>query len=145
MMVPPTDLLTTQNYDLQFGTHVLGHYLLARLLLPALQRSTALTGAKARVVHTASAGYAGAPAAGVEYVTLTPSAARDALLAKWGRLMAPWTLFGQSKLGVVLVANWFERVHGGEVVSCSVHPGFVHSRAGKPPRLFSLSRWSLPE
>ena len=129
-MVPPTELLTSQNYDLQFGTNVVAHFLLVSLLLPALQRATAQSGTKARVVHTTSAGYLAAPGAGVQYDTLTPGQARDAAISKWGKLAAPWTLYGQSKMGNALVANWFDRVHGGEIVSSSVHPGLVHSELG---------------
>ncbi len=126
-MVPPTDQFTSQNYDLQFGTNVVAHYLLTRLLLPALQRSTAATGAKARLVHTTSAGYLGAPAEGVNYRAVVPGPERDAAIESWGKVGAPWVLYGQSKMGNVLVANWLDRHHGGEVVSSSVHPGLVHS------------------
>lgn len=130
-MVPPTDLLTSQNYDLQFGTNVVAHYLLARLLLPALQRATAATGRKARLVHTTSAGYLGAPAEAVNYATVAPGPARDAAIKSWGKIGAPWVLYGQSKMGNVLVANWFDRRFGAEVVSSSVHPGLVHSELGR--------------
>ena len=52
MWCPIADV-TTDGYDMQFGTNVVGHHLLTRLLLPAL-----LEGAKAsldkhaRIVHT---------------------------------------------------------------------------------------------
>jgi NAD(P)-dependent dehydrogenase (short-subunit alcohol dehydrogenase family) len=39
IMVPPLDLKTSAGYDIQFGTNVLGHYLLTTLLLPALIRA----------------------------------------------------------------------------------------------------------
>jgi hypothetical protein len=52
-MWPPIDQLTTQGYDLQVGTNVLGHFLLTQLLLPGL-RAASTSGAKARVVTTAS-------------------------------------------------------------------------------------------
>ncbi len=130
-MVPPPDLLTAQNYDLSFGTNVIGHYVFTTLLLPALQRSTAATGLKARVIHTSSSGHVNAPGDGVQFDTLTPGPARDAAVKKWGGIMAPWTLFGQSKMGVALVANWLDRKHGGVVVSCALHPGLVHSELGE--------------
>lgn len=149
VMVPPLDLLTTQSYDLQFGTNVLAHYLLSSLLLPALHRSTTATGTKARLIHTSSAGYLGAPADTVNYATLTPGPARDAALKKWGKVGAPWIMYGQSKMGNVLVANWFDRKHGGEVVSSSVHPGLIHSELGRhgvgwQEWIMNKLRWPTP-
>src|ERR1700722_9768071 len=55
VMCPPSDHLTTDGYDLQFGTIVLGHFYLTTLLLPLLI-STAKTSpdGKARVVTSSS-------------------------------------------------------------------------------------------
>ena len=56
-MWPPLDLLTTEGYDLQWGTNVVGHFYFTELLIPAL-----LAGVKtspdqhARVITTASSG-----------------------------------------------------------------------------------------
>ncbi|GJE89085.1 NAD(P)-binding protein [Phanerochaete sordida] len=55
VMIPPVEQLTSDGYDLQFGTNVLGHWYFTELLLPALRE-----GAKsspdgyARVVTTSS-------------------------------------------------------------------------------------------
>lgn len=55
VMAPAIDQLTVQGFDLTFGTNVIGHFYLTKLLLPAL-----LVGAKsnpdtkARVVNTSS-------------------------------------------------------------------------------------------
>jgi NAD(P)-dependent dehydrogenase (short-subunit alcohol dehydrogenase family) len=98
VMGPPDHLLTKQGYDLQFGTNVIGHYLFTLLLLPALQRSTAATGVKARVNHTSSAGHTLAPASGVVWDSLKAGPARDAVVKGWGKLAATWKLYGQSKM-----------------------------------------------
>ena len=127
-MAPPDHLLSKQGYDLQFGTNVIGHYLFTTLLLPALQRSTAATGVKARVNHTSSAAHTMAPAAGLAWDSLKASPARDKIVKRWGRLMATWMLYGQSKMGNVLVANVFDRAHGSEVVSFASHPGFIDTQ-----------------
>ena len=40
-MAPPVALLTRQQYDLQFGVNVIGHFYLTQLLLPVLLDSIA--------------------------------------------------------------------------------------------------------
>jgi len=51
-------MVTDDGYDLQFGTNVLGHFYLTKLLLPTLI-STARSSPEGivRVVNTASAGH----------------------------------------------------------------------------------------
>lgn len=53
-MVPPLDMVTAQGYDLQFGTNVLGHYLLTKLLLPTIESTAKETGHLGRVVEVSS-------------------------------------------------------------------------------------------
>ena len=55
VMHPPVDRVTDDGYDLQFGTNVLGHFYLTKLLLPILI-STAKSSSEGtvRVVNTAS-------------------------------------------------------------------------------------------
>lgn len=36
VMTPPIDMKTSDGYDVQFGTNVLGHYLFTMSLLPVL-------------------------------------------------------------------------------------------------------------
>jgi len=128
-MADPTSALTVQRYDAQFGTNVIGHYLLTTLLLPSLCASTAVTGIKARVVHTSSDGHAMAPGAGIEWDSLKVGAERDGRVRGWG-MMAAWTLYGQSKMGNVLYAKWLNRRHGANVVSSSIHPGILDTNLG---------------
>ncbi|KAF7308473.1 hypothetical protein HMN09_00696300 [Mycena chlorophos] len=53
VMMPPLDERTTDGYDLQFGTNVLGPFYLTKLLLPALLAAGKSSGG-ARVVNTSS-------------------------------------------------------------------------------------------
>lgn len=54
-MFPPIDQITTDGYDLQFGTNVLGHAILTIQLLPALiAGGESSPDGKARVVNTSS-------------------------------------------------------------------------------------------
>jgi retinol dehydrogenase 12 len=55
VMGPPIDLTTSDGYDLQFGTNVLGHFYLTKLLLPAIFAASTPT-QKARVVTVSSNG-----------------------------------------------------------------------------------------
>lgn len=58
VMAPPVSQLTTDGYDLQFGTNVLGHYYFTILLLPVLLSGTKSSrDGKARVINTSSAGH----------------------------------------------------------------------------------------
>ncbi|OJA14188.1 hypothetical protein AZE42_06507 [Rhizopogon vesiculosus] len=58
VMFPPVDLLTTDGYDLQFGTNVLGHFYFTKLLLPALiATAKSAPDSKARVITTSSSAH----------------------------------------------------------------------------------------
>ncbi|KAJ7031133.1 NAD-P-binding protein [Mycena alexandri] len=115
VMQPPLDQFTAQDYDLQFGTNVLGHFYLTKLLLPVLL-ATAKTSpdGKARVVNTASLGSTFAP--GIDYETMRDSAKRHQL----GSIK----LYNQSKLGNVVVSAELARRYGDQgLVSTSLNPG----------------------
>ncbi|KAF8525105.1 NAD-binding protein [Hysterangium stoloniferum] len=153
VMVPPVELLTTQGYDLrewhtslhilndginsvrfsiEFGTNVLGHYYLTMLLLPALRKSTAINGAKARVVNTSSHGHVYAPGDGIDWTVLKSGPSRDETIRKWGPSWIPgqgatWALYGVSKMGNVLFTRILNRYHGADVAAFTLHPGPIRS------------------
>jgi len=84
-MNPPIDQFTSDGYDLQFGTNMLGHAHFTILLIPQL-----LAGAKsskdgkARVVNTASDGAYWGPKEGIKFDTLLDSPARKSMSPmKW--------------------------------------------------------------
>ncbi|KAF7312726.1 hypothetical protein MIND_00287500 [Mycena indigotica] len=128
VMIPPTEQLTAQGYDLQFGTNTLGHYFFTELLLPALTASHAHTSQPARVIHTTSDAHTGAAKREVLFDSLKDGPKRNALIKKWGRLKAPWTLYGSSKLGNIVVSNHYSSTQPPDVlVSCSLHPGLIQT------------------
>ncbi|GAA5920338.1 hypothetical protein JCM6882_009767, partial [Rhodosporidiobolus microsporus] len=132
VMACPVDLLTTQGYDLQWGTNVIGHYLLCTLLLPSLRASFLSTGTKPRIIHTTSNGHRFAPSSssstpGLDFRTTSGGAARDAVVHHWAAVGYTWTLYGQSKIGNIMVSNLLQQQYGDEVVSMSVHPGAIKS------------------
>ncbi|KAJ7278445.1 hypothetical protein C8J57DRAFT_1503333 [Mycena rebaudengoi] len=111
-----------------FGTNVIGHYFLTELLIPALTASYNETQVPARVINTSSIGHQMAPNAGIELESLNGGPSRDAWLEKNGSSMAPGRLYGESKLGNILVFNYFARVHSEVLVSTALHPGLITRR-----------------
>ncbi|EAU86146.2 short-chain dehydrogenase [Coprinopsis cinerea okayama7 len=120
VMVPSLDDLTAQGYDSQFGTNVLGHFYLTKLLLPTLlataKNPISCPEGKVRVVHTSS--IASIMADGVNFETLKDGPER--------RKKGEWGLYHQSKLGNVILSNELARRYGDEgLVSTSVNPGAI--------------------
>ncbi|KAF8187405.1 NAD(P)-binding protein [Mycena galopus ATCC 62051] len=118
VMGPPIEQLTTQGYDLTFGTNVLGHFYLTKLLLPTLL-STAAPGKPARIVNTSSTA-SQLFGEDINYNTLKDSPARKKL--------GPNRLYYQSKLGNVLFSNELARRYGDQgIVSVALNPGNLKS------------------
>lgn len=115
VMIPPVEDITVQNYDSQFGTNVIGHWLFTKLLLPALFASTdaSPTREKARVVTVSSS--ANYLAKEIDFEAIVDGPKR--------RKNDAWTLYNRSKLGNVVVARELARQHGDKIVSTSVNPG----------------------
>ncbi|KAI9462832.1 NAD-P-binding protein [Lactarius psammicola] len=117
------DKVTTQGFDMQFGTNVLGHFYLTKLLLPVLTATAKKTSAgTVRVVNLSSLGHQYGPPEGIRWATLGPG--DDSFKAR--KKLNATKLYGQSKLGNILFSNEFARRYGGEgIVSTSLHPGTV--------------------
>jgi len=123
------DKLTSQGFDMQFGTNVLGHFYFTKLLLPLLT-ATAKNASKGsvRVVNVSSIGHYVVPAEGIRWSTLSPGGDYVAVAKRVGALR----LYGQSKLGNVLFSNEFARQYGDEgIVSISLHPGTIQTDLGR--------------
>ncbi|KAF8758732.1 NAD-P-binding protein [Rhizoctonia solani] len=73
VMMPPVEQRTSDGYDLQFGTNVLGHYFFTVLLLPTLihtAKNSPLANGHARVINTSSSAVYFAPKTGIAWETL---------------------------------------------------------------------------
>ncbi|KAL1759012.1 hypothetical protein FB107DRAFT_206059 [Schizophyllum commune] len=117
VMMCPVDLCTADGYDLQFGTNVLGHFYLTRLLLPALLASRRETGSPARVITTSSITHR---IGRIDFATLRDSPRR--------RRKFTQTLYFQSKLGDILIATQLQRRYSEQgLVSIPVNPGNLDS------------------
>ncbi|KAJ6462604.1 NAD(P)-binding protein [Mycena sanguinolenta] len=149
VMISPPEMLTAQGHDLQFGTNCIGPFFLTELLvriecsftclfsqsrlqLPALLKTHAETGIRARVMHSSSLGHTLAPGKrGIEFESLKGGPERDAWVKTAGSTVGSWRLYGESKLGNVFVANYFAEKYGDVLVSCSLHPGGIKTELGR--------------
>ncbi|KAJ7039736.1 NAD-P-binding protein [Mycena alexandri] len=120
---------TVQGYDVQFGVHVLGHYFLTQLLLPTLLRTAKgdISGSPCpvRIISVSSDAHEEtAPKQGIVWESL-----QKGDLARPARKKLTGTrLYGQSKLGMLLVSSELARRYGDQgVVAISLHPGGVES------------------
>ncbi|KAJ6487467.1 hypothetical protein C8R47DRAFT_979078 [Mycena vitilis] len=134
----PPDMLTAQNHDLQFGTNVIGHFFFTELLLPALAKSHEETKIPARVLHTSSIGHNFAPGDGMDFVSLQGGSERDAWLKKKGSFMR---LYGESKIGNIIISNYFAKNHSDVLVSCSLHPGGIKTELSRYVHWLASCSW----
>ncbi|KAJ3810662.1 NAD-P-binding protein [Lentinula aff. lateritia] len=120
---------TAQGYDVQFGVHVLGHYFFTLLLMPTLLRTAngeiSGTPKPVRVVSVSSDAHEmTAPQKGIVWDSLQKGDAATPARKK----LTGTRLYGQSKLGVVLISSELSRRYGDQgVVAISLHPGGVES------------------
>ncbi|KAH9973215.1 hypothetical protein BGW80DRAFT_1459128 [Lactifluus volemus] len=143
VMYTPIEKVTAQGWDMQFGTNVLGHFYLTKLLLPVLTETAKKAPAKTvRVINVSSIGHYLGAEEGIRWSTLTPGDQMAEERKKLGSIR----LFGQSKLGNILFSNELARRYGGEgIVSISLHPGTDLSRhAGSfVDRIIQLAKLAL--
>ena len=107
VMAPPKPALTTDGFELQFGTNHLAHFVLTGLLLPALMESE-----RGRVVTVASIAHHGGGA--------------DLLEANAGTAYDPRHSYANSKLANLLFADELDREvrsRGLPIDSVAAHPG----------------------
>ncbi|KAI0826477.1 NAD(P)-binding protein [Irpex lacteus] len=118
VMTPPIEQTTSDGYDMQFGTNVLGHWYFAKLLLPALLRGRETSPDQhARIITTSSSV---AYFTTLHWDTFKEGPARKAR----GTQM----LYSQSKFANAVVAREFARRYGDQgIISISVNPGNIKS------------------
>ncbi|KAJ3857003.1 NAD-P-binding protein [Lentinula lateritia] len=123
---------TAQGYDVQFGVHVRivsRPYFFTLLLMPTLLRTAngeiSGTPKPVRVVSVSSDAHEmTAPQKGIVWDSLQKGDAATPARKK----LTGTRLYGQSKLGVVLISSELSRRYGDQgVVAISLHPGGVES------------------
>ncbi|KAJ2899210.1 NAD(P)-binding protein [Zalerion maritima] len=119
MAVPPG--LSKDGYEIQFATNHVGHALLAKLLLPALEKTASASqpgvDARARVVCLSSYGHVSAP---------KPEGIRFGSLRTEADDLGPYGRYGQSKLANVLWTRQMARLYP-QFTFASIHPGVVRT------------------
>jgi len=120
VMAPPKRLETSDGFELQFGTNVLGHFALTALLLPALQQaaneSAADSLARPRIVTIASIAH---KRGRINFDDLQSS-----------RSYSPLRAYQQSKLANLLFAFELDRrlrAANSHIVSVAAHPGVAQT------------------
>ncbi|KAI0088800.1 NAD(P)-binding protein [Irpex rosettiformis] len=118
VMTPPVKQITSNGYDMQFGTNVIGHWYFAQLLIPALLRGKATSpDHHTRIITTSSSAAYLTP---LHWDTFKDGPARVALGAQM--------LYAQSKLANAIVAREFAKRYGDQgIISISVNPGNIKS------------------
>lgn len=113
MCVPAA--LTTDGYEMQFGTNHVGHALLITLLLPLLEKTAASPASDVRVVIYSSEAAQPPlpPAGGIEFEKLKTT--QDMMFGGWRR-------YGQSKVANVLYARELAKRHPSLTI-VPIHPG----------------------
>ncbi|KAF7313904.1 NAD(P)-binding protein [Mycena chlorophos] len=119
IMVPPVEEITSAGYDLTFGTNVLGHFYLTKLLLPTL---LATQGARI-ITLTSMIHYV----ATVDYATFIEGPKR--------RKRSPLDLYAQSKWADAVMAVELARRYGPQgIISHSINPGNLKTDISKHTR-----------
>ncbi|KAJ4490645.1 hypothetical protein J3R30DRAFT_117999 [Lentinula aciculospora] len=121
-MSPPIEQLTAQDYDLQFGVNVLGHFLLIQKLLPLL-KTTSNSLLETRIVWVASSGQYYFRDPPVKYDNLTDTPSRKKLRTQ--------ELYVQSKFITVMLGFYLGKVLAEEqssnVICIHLDPGNIQS------------------
>ncbi|KAF2106537.1 hypothetical protein BDV96DRAFT_507613 [Lophiotrema nucula] len=112
MATPPG--LTTDGYEVQFGTNYLSHALLTRLLMPLLKRTSLMPDADVRVVAVSSHGHVFVPKEGIHFDTLRTDA-ED---------IGPYGRYSQSKLAMILWTRQMAKLNR-QITFAAIHPGIV--------------------
>ncbi|KAJ6515507.1 NAD-P-binding protein [Mycena sanguinolenta] len=129
LYAPGIGPVTAQSYDVQFGVNTLGHYFLTMLLMPTLLRTAkgemSGTPCSVRIVAVSSDAHEmTAPKQGIVWESLQKG---DAALRARKKLTGT-RLYGQSKLGMVLISSELARRYGDQgIIAISLHPGGVKS------------------
>lgn len=126
---------TVDGFERQFGVNHLAHYLLTRLLLPALIETSAATPEfNSRVVNVSSSAHRMGEVRLDDYNFDKPDSYQ------------PWLSYGQSKTANIWMANYLDRVLGAKGVHAySLHPGGIKTGLAQYLDEETRKTWDVPE
>jgi NAD(P)-dependent dehydrogenase (short-subunit alcohol dehydrogenase family) len=128
VMGPPKRLQTTDGFELQFGTNVLGHFALTGLLLPALQQASEESSERSRIVTIASIAH---KRGSLNFEDL-----------QYQQNYSPMRTYQQSKLTNLMLALEMDRrlrATHSNILSVAAHPGVANTN------LFQTGQYSAIE
>jgi len=116
----PSYTLSDDGFEVQFGTNHLGHFLLTQLLIDSMKAASPTL---ARIVNVSSTGH-------IFSVVKSSSNVENFNLEK--KNYNPWSAYGNSKLGNVLLAlELSKRLKGTNIMAFSLHPGAIPTELGR--------------
>jgi len=119
MRTPPGK--TKDGFEIQMGTNVIGHFLLAKILAPKTKRQFWLSSD----AHTLIDQYPGK-----QSIESSPRIDIDAITKVDSKNYNSWRRYQQSKLGDILLSKQFSKEFP-YIKSYSVHPGVVQTNLSK--------------
>ncbi|KAH0357222.1 NAD(P)-binding protein, partial [Aureobasidium melanogenum] len=108
--------LTTDGYEIQFGTNYMGPTLFTKLLLPLLQETAKQPNSDVRIINLSSEIFKQAPKQGIIFADLKTPMQKTGSIAK----------YGQSKLGNYLFTKVCAQKYPA-IKSVALHPGVVNT------------------
>ncbi|MGF6674352.1 oxidoreductase [Paraburkholderia tuberum] len=129
VMAPPKRLETTDGFELQFGTNMLGHYALTALLMPALELAAAESPDRPRIVTIASIAH---KQGRIDFDDLQSE-----------KHYSPMQSYRQSKLANLIFAFELDRrlrAANSRVMSVAAHPGVANTNLFRSGDRSTLSR-----
>ncbi|KAJ7447403.1 hypothetical protein FB451DRAFT_1375610 [Mycena latifolia] len=141
---------TLLNYESEFGTNIVGHFILPELLkslsmqratnynssrqTPALTKSCKEAKVPARIINTSSISHRFTLGNGVDFATLKGGPERDAWIKKAGNFESCWSVFActaGAKIGKIFVSD-FVKTYSSVLISCALHPGGIETNLYGP-------------
>ncbi len=129
MNTPPGK--TKDGFEIQFGTNVIGHFLLARLLVDQTMRQVWLSSSGHSLIGDPPGNHDLAKAPRIDF---------DAIKVVEPDNYDSWRRYQQSKLGAILLAKQFAVEHP-HLKTCAVHPGVVRTNLGRHMSAWLMMRY----